>query len=380
MDRNPVSVVLVGTGGYASFYIKHMLNGEQRDVKLVATVDPTTDGIPDSGIPHWSSLSDCLSEGDAELVIISSPPMFHEAQIREALAAGRHVLCEKPLAPTPSPLADLIAARDRAGLQVGVGFQWSFSRTILQLKQDILDGVFGKPLSAQAMVLWPRSFEYYGRNSWAGRVDDDQGNPINDSVLFNATAHHFHNLTFLLGPRIDRGTMVRDIRAETFRAYDIENYDTVALRGVTESGVPFGYYASHAGEINHSPVFRIEFENAVVGMEEGENAWAIMAHFADGSQKVYGNPDKERHSKIAVMAAAARSEQAVPCTLETVAPHLHAVQTVRDVAETRQFPPAMIQRDEKHRWVAGLDADMRRCFEEKALPSELGCDWAGQTA
>lgn len=374
--KNPVAAILVGTGGYASFYIKHILETDQTDVRLVGTVDPTTDGLDGTGIPHWKSLPKCLSNAESELVIISSPPMFHAEQIRQALETGRHVLCEKPLAPTPAPVADLAALRDRLGLQVGIGFQWSFSRPILDLKADILSGVFGAPLSAQAMVLWPRSFEYFQRNSWAGRITDDRGNPINDSVLFNATAHHFHNLTFLLGADVNRSAAVRDVRAETFRAYDIENFDTVALRGTTDSGVPLGYYASHAGEVRHSPVFRLAFEKGTVAMEEGENSGDVIATFADGTSKNYGNPETDRHRKITVMAAAVRGNAEVPCTLETVVPHLQTVEAVRENAPPRPFPAEFVQRDEKHLWVPGLDTDMRRCFENLALPGELQCPWA----
>ncbi|MFW6367120.1 MAG: hypothetical protein ACOC0L_00490 [bacterium] len=180
----------------------------------------------------------------------------------------------------------------------------------------------------------------------------------------------------MLGAETNRSAAVRDIRAETFRAYDIENFDTIALRATTESGVPFGYYASHAGEVRHSPVFRIDFEKGAVAMEEGEKSSDVIATFADGTSKNYGNPESDRHRKITVLAAAVRGKAEVPCTIETVAPHLHAVEAVRKLAPPRNFPAEFVQRDEKHLWVPGLDDDMRRCFENQALPSELQCPWA----
>lgn len=371
----PVPTLLIGTGGYASFYVRNILQTDQTDVRLAGTVDPTTDGIPDSDVPHWGSLADFFNDASADLAIISSPPMFHEQQIRECLEAGCHVLCEKPLFPNPGPVESVAGLRDRVARAVGVGFQWSFTSTILDLKADILAGTFGAPLHARGLVLWPRSFAYHQRNSWAGRIDDDRGNPINDSVLFNATAHHFHNLTFLLGPQTDRGARVRNLHAETYRAYDIENFDTVALRGETDTGIPLAYYASHAGDINHSPIFEIAFENATVGMDEGEHGWEIVANFADGTSAVRGNPDSERARKIAVMAAAARGESDVPCTIETVLPHLHAVQDVRDFGAPTPFPAQALQRDEERVWKPGLDDDLRTCYDQMALPAELGFEW-----
>ena len=105
-----------------------------------------------------------------------------------ALAHGSHVLCEKPLCVTPADATAMTRARDAAGRQVAIGYQWSFSAAIQRLKADILAGVLGRPKRMRCLVLWPRDETYYGRNRWAGAKRDAHGNLVLDRPVNNACA------------------------------------------------------------------------------------------------------------------------------------------------------------------------------------------------
>src|SRR5690606_38863553 len=95
-------------------------------------------------------------------------------------------------------------ARDEAGRQVGIGYQWSFSAAVQRLKRDIMSGVLGAPRRLKSMALWPRDEGYYRRNGWAGRRTSPTGEPVMDSPVNNACAHFLHNMLYVLGPRADR--------------------------------------------------------------------------------------------------------------------------------------------------------------------------------
>ncbi|MCO7110464.1 hypothetical protein NIA69_16875 [Gemmiger formicilis] len=79
-----------------------------------------------------------------------------------------------------------------------MGYQLNYSRDVLALKQDILDGRFGKPIYMKALHAMRRGDKYYARNSWAGHIDV-KGCAVNDSPFNNACAHQFQVMTFLLG-------------------------------------------------------------------------------------------------------------------------------------------------------------------------------------
>jgi predicted dehydrogenase len=92
----------------------------------------------------------------------------------------------------------MIKARDQANKFVSIGYQLSFSEEIQNLKRDIRSGIFGKPKRFKS----PRSENYYSRG-WAGKMKDNQGNIVMDSVSNNATSHQIHNMFYVLGNAID---------------------------------------------------------------------------------------------------------------------------------------------------------------------------------
>src|SRR5690606_34582742 len=106
-------------------------------------------------------------------------------------------------------------------------------------------GAFGKPKRLRTIVLWPRSDRYYARG-WAGKLRDQAGNLVMDSVANNATAHYIHNMFYVLGRATDESARPARVTAELYRANRIENYDTAAMRVHTEDGVELLYFGSHA--------------------------------------------------------------------------------------------------------------------------------------
>jgi len=256
--KKPVTILLVGAGGYGNFYVDLLLDTkEPRDYRVAGVVEPNPAGsrrLPEllgEGVPLFLSLAEFYRQHRADLAIISSPIQFHAEQIITAVTAGSHVLCEKPLCATVEEGKAIIAAAKDTGKLVAVGYQWSFSRAIQELKEDIGRGLLGRAQRMKTMVFWPRDFAYYQRNNWAGRIKDDQGRWVLDSVVNNATAHFLHNMFFVLGKSSRENARGQSaypaaVTAELYRANPIENYDTAALRVRTAGGTELMYYATHA--------------------------------------------------------------------------------------------------------------------------------------
>ena len=164
-----VSVVAVAIGGYAAGYVRLLLDeGPDRNVRLVGAVDPTVNRQPRGdvqgaadelrarGVPLYDDLASFYRRNSADLAVIASPIHMHAPQTREALAAGSHVLCEKPLAATIQDARRMADAQAAAERFIVVGYQWSFSPAIQGLKADILAGRLGRPISLRTLVFWPR--------------------------------------------------------------------------------------------------------------------------------------------------------------------------------------------------------------------------------
>ena len=386
MIKGPVSVVLCGIGGMGAVYLKAILDRwDDGTVRLAGTVDPVPERSPhlealqDRGIAVYPDLESFFRGRKAELAVISSPIQFHAAQTRLALAQGSHVLCEKPAAATVQDIRDMIEARDRAGRRVAIGFQWSFSAAVQALKADIRAGRFGAPKSLKCLYGWPRDFAYYRRNDWAGKRRDAEGAWILDSPANNAMAHDLHNILYILGRDVDGCARPVEAEAELYRAYDIENFDTAAVRLRLEDGATVLFLATHAGAGDAGPVLRYVFERGEVA-SQGRGS-DLRASFADGSAAVYGNPDATPLKKLWDCVAGVRTGAAPVCGPDAVLGQTLAVNGMQDAAQDIAPFPAELVRFEPsptggRRWVDGLDDILRRCFEEEKLPSEIGAPWS----
>ena len=97
----------------------------------------------------YSSLDDLLADNRVDAVFISSPNSLHAAQAIQCAEAGKHVLCEKPMATTlEDALAVVRACRDR-GVKLGVGFELRHNSGHIMARNLVADGALGRVTLAQ---------------------------------------------------------------------------------------------------------------------------------------------------------------------------------------------------------------------------------------
>ncbi len=380
------SVVLVGVGGYGNTYVNALLDGRDTGpVRIAGVVDPFPEGcrrLPElraSGIPCYADLAAFYREHAADLAVVSSPIARHCEHTCLALENRSHVLCEKPLGATVEQVEAMRKARDRAGRFVAIGYQWSFNEAVRALKHDFLAGRLGRPRRLRTLVLWPRDAGYYARNDWAGALRDPEGRWVLDSPVNNATAHYLHNMFYVIGPTPDRSAVPARVRAELYRANPISNYDTGACRVVTDSGVELFFYSSHAVEVQRGPEYVFEFEKAVVTYSPQKAA--IVARFADGSIRDYGDPNRDAMKKLRDCLAATRGQADIVCGIEAASSQTLCMNGMQlSGAPISEFPPEMLRsRGEgaKRRiYVHDLDRVLAACWEQGRLPSESDVPWA----
>lgn len=394
MEDKKLAILVVGIGGYGTGFVDELLHhGELYNGYFAAAIAPHPDHcyfypeLVEKQIPIYHTLEEYFAdleakgEKPADLAVLSTPIHFHKSGIIDCLEHGMQVLCEKPACSTVDELKEIIDVRDRVGLPVSIGYQWSHSEAILALKQDILDGKLGKPLTMRTIVLWPRDKAYYGRSSgWSGkkRIGDTW---VLDSVASNATAHYLHNMFFCAGESIDRSADIKEFTVETYRANAIETYDTCVLRGTTVNGTKLLFVVSHAiaANENHGPEFEYVFEKGVVKFfRENEDTEHLTAYFDDGTVKEYGVPSGGVRRKFMMACDIAEGKGQVVCGPEAAGIHTKCVNAITElIPETPVFPADITVDDtEGNRvYVKGLADVLHKCYDEWKLPSELGTGW-----
>lgn len=385
MSKN-VSILLVGIGGYGNVYVDELIDCQDKSgVYIAGVIDPKPEScnkisiIREMKIPIYNSMDEFYAVSNADLVVISSPIQYHCEQTCYALSMGSNVLCEKPICATVQDALEMIKASEQSGKFLAIGYQWSFSNAIIELKKDIINGVFGKPKKLKTIVLWPRDEQYFSRG-WAGKKRDSRGEWVLDSVANNATAHYLHNMFYILGEQIESSARPVKVTAELYRANNIENFDTTALRSVTEKGVEIYFYATHAVKDLKGPDFCYEFERAFIEYQHiRQYSGDIIAKFADGTIKSYGDPMEDDKRKLWTCVNAIREGASIPCPAKAAISHTICINGMHDsMPDICNFPENFIKKEGeiKTTWVEGLDDVMQKCFESCKLPSETDTSWA----
>ncbi|MGB2938153.1 MAG: Gfo/Idh/MocA family oxidoreductase [Phycisphaerae bacterium] len=180
----PFRIGLIGTGGIMRW--AHM-NGwtalrDQGRVELVAACDIRREAAEslaeEQGIPNvFEDYRKMFRAVDLDVVDVATPNMFHAPAALAGFKAGCHVYCEKPLAPTPGAVRQLIEARDKAGKKLMTGQHMRFEGKNQALKRYIDAGMLGDFYYARASMLRRR-----GAPGWGGFLKKELsgGGPLID--------------------------------------------------------------------------------------------------------------------------------------------------------------------------------------------------------
>ncbi|MCC7052008.1 MAG: Gfo/Idh/MocA family oxidoreductase [Gemmatimonadaceae bacterium] len=144
-----VRVGVLGAGAWAKF--AH-LPGYKRDPRceLVAIADPVIERArefaAEFGIPHvYGSHEELIARADLDLVDVCTPSATHFALSWAALEAGKHVLCEKPVAYDYTETLRAAAFAKSRGLKTKLGFTFRYSPAMRYMKELIDEGFVGTP-------------------------------------------------------------------------------------------------------------------------------------------------------------------------------------------------------------------------------------------
>ena len=372
-----IKVALFGVGGYGAQYPYTIAHPQREGVRLVGAVDPY---CKDCDLcPVYDTAEELFANHQPDLVAICTPIHLHVEQAVTAFEHGCHVALEKPVAATMEGVQKILAARDKAGKLLTIGFHHCADAGVLDVKKDIDAGVFGKPVSLKSLVLWPRNHAYYNRGiGWAGRRYAKNGQPIFDNVLSNATAHYLMNPLYLLGEKLE------SLECRTYRANAIETFDTAVLRGETASGAKVFVAVSHPvyPGLGQNPVFEYRFEKATlyfnaVGGEKGER---FIARFNDGTVKEYAEVGTGHLDNFWNMIDAIRDGAPIHCTGEVGAMHVEAMERMRAIQpDAVAFPTHWSREMDDFTYVPGLARAMIHCYETCTLPDwDLSADQLGE--
>ncbi len=143
------------------------------------------------GTVAWATLDAALQDGTIDAVYISSPVAMHAEQTIAALRAGKHVLCEKPVAMNYAEAEQMAAVGRASGKLFGVSYYRRLYPKLIRVKELIAQGAIGQPLLAEANYHgWLESEE----RAWLRDPALSGGGP-----LYDVGSHRIDAMNYLFG-------------------------------------------------------------------------------------------------------------------------------------------------------------------------------------
>jgi predicted dehydrogenase len=151
-----LKVGVIGVGGIARTHMPGWAASEHAEV--IAGSDIVDDVLQKWGKEYGvtrltTRAEDLFADPDIDIIDINTPNMYHAPLAIAAMEAGKHVLCEKPLAPTPAEIRKMIETRDRTGKMLMTAQHFRFKGNSRALKAEIDNGALGHVYHARSWML-----------------------------------------------------------------------------------------------------------------------------------------------------------------------------------------------------------------------------------
>ena len=169
------------------------------------------------------TFEEAIERDDVDVIDLCTPPSLHLEQITAALAADKHVVCEKPLVASLRDCDVLAEAEAASAGRLMPIFQYRFGNGLQKVKTLVERGIAGRAYTSSVEVAWRRRPEYYAV-PWRGRWETELG-----GVLLSQAVHAIDMLTYVAGAptkvfaRVT--TRVNDIEVEDCAAISLELAD-----------------------------------------------------------------------------------------------------------------------------------------------------------
>ncbi len=183
--------IVIGIGDIATRRVIPAIQAESRTTLYgLVTRDPAKAAPYSTRV--FATLDEALADPAVDAVYVSTPVFLHAPQTIQSLRAGKHVLCEKPMAMNEAEARTMLHAADESGTIFGVAYYRRCYPKVQRAKQLLEAGAIGKPVIAElSSHAW---FDGDGSRSWLVDPAKAGGGP-----LFDVASHRIDVLNFLFG-------------------------------------------------------------------------------------------------------------------------------------------------------------------------------------
>ncbi len=279
-----IRLLILGTGGMAR---QHVLAFRQiKDVRVVAAVEPLEDRLAsfaeEHGIEHqFTSLDDALAWDGFDAASNVTPDVVHHPTTMRLIAAGKHVLCEKPLATTYPLAKEMMEAAEARGVINMVNLTYRGSPALERAREIVLSGEIGEIRHFEASYLqsWLVGHhwgDWRSEDRWLWRLSSGHGS---HGVIGDMGIHVVDLATYAAGNDI----VWMESRAKTFQKADggrigdyvLDANDSFAMSVELSNGALGVIHATRWGT-GYANTLRLDIFGSRGGLQmttDGQKSW-----------------------------------------------------------------------------------------------------------
>ncbi len=222
MDHRKVKFGIIGFGAIGPRHKEKIEEHAQAELVAVCDIDRSKlDNFAGSSVQVFTNYKDLLQLKEIEVVSVCTPNHLHPAMTIDALQAGKHVLCEKPMALTSRECKMMVHTALKENKKLFIVKQNRYNPPITRVQKLLEEKRLGNLFSIVLNCYWNRGNGYYANSNWRGRRQKDGG------ALFTQFSH-FVDLMLMFGGTVDSVyTLMHNFNHPEI---DIEDTGVVALR------------------------------------------------------------------------------------------------------------------------------------------------------
>jgi predicted dehydrogenase len=310
-----IGIAIIGVGNAIEPHAKalHELTDRARVVWAAARTDASAQAAAVKfGFPVTTDTAKAINDPAVHAVLVLTPANAHLPIAEAAFAAGKHVLCEKPVEASVARAEHLVAAGRRAGRKLGIVLQSRFRPGGQRLKQVLDAGLLGGVQAATMMVPWWRPQSYYDQPGRGVKARDGGG------ALITQAIHTLDLFRWCLGVSHVEAAQVR-----TTALHDMETEDYAAALVRLGNDAPGTIIATVAAWPGSAEWITVIGSHGTAQWEAG----SLRLSFLDGREELLAD-DGGSGSGANVMAFSHQAHKAL------ISDFLDAIERDRDPAIT----------------------------------------------
>lgn len=224
------------------------------------------------GFPVVDRIDVLLDDATIEALLLLTPPSTHLDLLRRAVAAGKHVLLEKPLEIDPARARDLVEAAEASGVRLGVVLQNRFRPSVEEAVRLIQEGELGDVVSVSARLSNWRPQSYYDEPGRGSRARDGGG------VLLTQGIHTLDTMIALVGLPAEVAGFATTSRAHRMETEDVAHaalrFANGALGAISATTAAFPGFPDAIDVFGTAGSLRLDSAGVDIALADGRR-WRI---------------------------------------------------------------------------------------------------------